>query len=289
MEYFFKMQTDQKQVFIEWLESKGLKPKTIKEYGQYYNKIRLFKTINQETIREFLSLNNNVVARAFLKNIISFYKANKDLLGDQKLEDILDIELPKITGRKKKDIPDVLTKRDIARIKEFMPTEKTRLMLLISYFGALRVGELFSISYNSIKIQDFLDNPNKSGEIIVRGKGDQAGICIIPPKLMRKLLEWINTLPLTNELVEKSIWKIDRSISPRRWADILDDVSQKAIGRRVNPHLLRHSMATNLMRKGLDIRYLQEFMRHRNITSTQVYTHVVKEDLKDKLSGILGN
>jgi site-specific recombinase XerD len=58
--------------------------------------------------------------------------------------------------------------------------------------------------------------------------------------------------------------------------------SEKA-GKRINPHTLRHACATHLLRRGADIRHIQKLLRHVNLNTTQIYTHVAIEDLKEAL------
>ena len=73
------------------------------------------------------------------------------------------------------------------------------------------------------------------------------------------------------------------NIGIRRWEDIIAKCSKKAIDRRINPHLLRHSSATFLEEMGLSISEIAEFLGHESISTSQIYIHINKERLKSKV------
>lgn len=272
----------QEQHFKEWLESKSLKPESVKDYLFYYGKVSLESIDDPDYINHFLTdYKNNYVVRSFLKNLFEY-------LGKK-------IDLPKITGRTKSRIPKVITEEEVLNIAEAMGNERNKLMVLISFYGGLRRGGLLKIrpcdfNWNECKDFPFLTDEaliKKYGRLRVIEKGDQEGIALIPGKLMVRIGRFIkndlNIISNPNAMNEKMF-----KIGVRRWAAILDNASLKALGKKIHPHLLKHSCGTYLLKKGMDIRYIQKALRHLKISSTQIYTHVEEEDLEEEFKKRLG-
>lgn len=72
-------------------------------------------------------------------------------------------------------------------------------------------------------------------------------------------------------------------LRPRKYRFVVRRYFENLINSCINPHRLRHSYAGNLLKKGVDIRYIKDAMRHSSISSTQIYTQLDKEELKEKL------
>jgi len=255
-----------RQDFMDWMERKDLKVITIKDYLFYFDKLP--SEISQETMDHFLTKYNNGVARSFIRNYLYFIK-NKD------------IEVTKQTGRKRVRIPKLIDEQDVIKIEGAMNTERNKIMLLVSYYAGLRIGELIKIRTIDFNYRKWDKNQTKSGEILLFGKGDKQGIGLVPPSLMFRIREWIN---FHNHQVVTSpnlpIFKIKED----RWAFILNAATIKALGFKLNPHSLRHSRATNLLNRGLQITDIKEFLRHSDIGSTQIYTHIDKEKLNESVT-----
>lgn len=257
---------EKRQEFIEWMERKDLKGVTIKDYLFYFDKIPI--EITQETIDSFLTKYNNGVARSFIRNYLQYFKRK-------------DIEVVKQTGRKKQRIPKLIDEMDVLKIEEAMSNERNKIMLMVTYYAGLRVGELIKIRAVDFNYRKWDKDQSKSGEIIVFGKGDKQGIGLIPPSLMFRIRNWINTHQ--NKVVtnpEMPVFKIKED----RWAFLLNKASLKALDFKLNPHSLRHSRATNLFNRGLQVTDIKEFLRHSDISSTQIYIHIDKEKLNEVIT-----
>jgi hypothetical protein len=109
------MQID-KTEFVNWLKIKGLSKRTILEYLNYLEDFDVSK-LSQNYIVEYLvnKKHSNNVARAFLKNIFLFIKTNESIPKETKIL-LVDIDIPKITGRKKKRLPEIVTEQEMMRI-----------------------------------------------------------------------------------------------------------------------------------------------------------------------------
>ncbi len=290
--------------FESWLINKNLKERTIGEYIYYFNKFQ-DNIFNQETISRFLSnkSHRNIVARSFLVNLRKFILVNYKELGfsiDQRLE-ASEVELPKITGREKKRELIPLKYGDIQLLEKHLETEKLKLMLLCSYYGALRVGELLKIKVISFNWEDWKKDISQMGECRVLGKGDKEGIAFFPSKLMIRLTKYIksqkkleinSTIFIKNYTNHRSIksgattWQKKLREAGVRAKLIKFDGKGKMIPETsVHPHLLRHSYASYLVNeKGMDIRKVQILLRHSSLTSTQIYVHIDRDKLKKELA-----
>jgi len=290
----------------DYLKSKDLKERTIQNYIYYFYKFTSDK-FNQETVSRFLAKpeNRNSVARSFLVNFQKFLMVNRTELNltSQEWEDVANVELPKLTGRKKKRIINPIPHDQIPLLERALPSEKLKLQLLLSYYAGLRLGELLKISIMSFDWDKWKKDPSKMGECRVFGKGDKEGIALFPSELMKRVARYIkkgNFNSIDDKLFIKGkqdLTAMELKNRGRTWqkrikeAGIKSGITKRdADGRLVpktitHPHRLRHSYASYLLNvKGLNMKEVQEVLRHTDISSTQIYTHIDKTALKEKLS-----
>ena len=288
--------------FEEWLSNKNLKERTIENYVYYFNKFT-FDVFNQETISRFLSdkTNRNSIARSFLVNFQKFLKVNYKELGItlDSWKDIVDVELPKLTGRVKQRLVKPIPHEHIRLLEQTLQTEQDKLQLLLSYYCALRLGELLKITILSFNWDKWKNDISKMGECRVYGKGDVEGIALVPAVLMKRVGNYIkgkSFSSLDSKIFVRGGVDINLKNKGRSWQMKLRDSGIRAgitklDGDRkiiedtvIHPHRLRHSYASYLLNeKGLNLREVQEVLRHLSIQSTQIYTHINKEKLKGKL------
>lgn len=292
------------ELFEKWLVNKNLKAKTIKEYLYYFMKFT-YQVFNQETISEFLSekANRNIVSRAFLSNLKEFLRSNHRQinLSSELLAGVNEVQIPKITGRTKTRLVNPIAHEDIKKIEDKLETEQLKIQLLISYYCGLRMGEMLKIKATSFNWSDWNKDKTRYGECRVYGKGDKEGIALVPPELMARIIDYILNVHAKNMKTKDSKIFMYLEQTPggasRQWQLKLREAGIKAGLTRfdennvpihetvVHPHRLRHSWASYLLNtQKMDIRSVQEVLRHSSITSTQIYTHINKEDLKNKLS-----
>ncbi len=290
--------------FESWLRNKNLKERTIEEYLYYFNKF-LDNVFDQETVSRFLAnkSHRNIVARSFLINLRKFILVNYKELGftiDQRLE-ASEVELPKITGRAKKREIIPLKLEEINLLEKYLETEKLKLQLLCSYYGALRVGEMLKIKVISFNWEEWKKDMSKMGECKVLGKGDKEGFAFFPSRLMVRIARYIrsqknldinSTIFIKNYVNHRSI-KSGATIWQKKLREagikaklIKFDGEGKIIpDTSVHPHRLRHSYASYLINvKGMNIMEAKIILRHSSLTSTQIYVHIDREKLKEKLA-----
>ena len=287
--------------FINFLKNKGLSQRTIKNYTYYFFKFgrTLF---SQETVNQFLSSSTtrNLVSRGFLFNYKKFLVQNYKELQISFMEkaDILEVELPTLTGRKTSKLVNPIMHDDITLLEKALPDELNKLRLLISYYCALRIGELMTIKLSSFNWEKWKKDDSKMMECKVYGKGSKEGLALIPSILMKRIRLYIASqkFPTTDPYI---FWKVrakSLECQIRDWQIALhkagvdsgltrlNEYKNPIEGTKVHPHRLRHSYASYLLNeKNMDIRDIQEVLRHTSILSTQIYVHVDKEKLKEKL------
>lgn len=155
-------------------------------------------------------------------------------------------------------------------------------LLEILYGTGVRVSELCSL-----RIQD-IDFYNSS--IIVMGKGSKERYLPIYDNIKNALLDYLEFS--RNELLKKNKNKVPDNLflnyrggalTPKGVRHILNNINQTAANNlKISPHMLRHSFATHLLDNGADLRSVQELLGHENLSTTQIYTHVSKEQLKEE-------
>ena len=243
------------QKYFEYLNKNKLNYYDIEKYIQNLSKKKYAKT----------TINRKIVS---ITNFFKWCKNKKNV----NLKDIKTIKNMK-TERK---LPTILTSNYINKLLDTIPTSTTkevrdRSIIEILYSSGLRVSELTNLKLNDIK-------QNKS--IKVLGKGNKVRILPMTDKAYNLLQLWINTHrdDYINKYSNKYIFLGVRG----------KKISEREIQRIVNlrlgtfPHSIRHTFATHLLDGGADLRVVQEMLGHTDPSTTQIYTHVSKKQLKDK-------
>ncbi len=172
-------------------------------------------------------------------------------------------------------LPIVLSKEETARMIEITKNLKHKLALTLLYYGGLRLSEVINLKWGDIDFERGLIH-------IKSAKGGKDRVVF----LHEKPKDMLSANKSNNEgiilLSERGNKYNKRSIQM-----IVINAAKKAeIKKNVTPHTLRHSFATHLLEAGADIRYIQELLGHKNIQTTQIYTHVANKDIK-RLANLL--
>jgi site-specific recombinase XerD len=169
--------------------------------------------------------------------------------------------------KKRRNLPKFLTRQEILKLISIAePRERAIIALL--YSSGMRVGEIVQVRKKDVQ----------ESTIKIRGKGDTERMVFIDAFCKQMLSEYLITRTDGNPFLFYSMKKNGVSIGciqlKLRKLGVAARVEQP-----VTPHLLRHSAATHWMQGGMGLRYIQELLGHADISTTQIYTHVVKEDL----------
>lgn len=158
--------------------------------------------------------------------------------------------------------------------------KRDRAVLETLYATGIRVSELVGIDLKD------MDLPNAI--VKVRGKGNKERIVPLGRKATESLTVYINDarVSFARKAPEGSnalfLNKYGKRLSDRSIRNILNKyVEEVALNQKVNPHMLRHSFATHLLNNGADLRSVQELLGHVKLSTTQIYTHLTRENIKN--------
>ena len=235
--------------------------------------------LNQHVDSDGKRYKTRTVARK-MSSLRSFYKfCVRDGLVDQ--NKFLDINSPKL----EKVLPKFLYEEEIQAMFDSIDTstalgQRDYCLLEFMYGTGVRVSELVSISINDI---DFLNH-----QVIVTGKGNKERYLPLHQMIIDELNEYLFGGRISLASVNKDtpsdkvfLNKNGKELTPRGVRDILERIVKNASQNvKISPHMLRHTFATHLLDNGADLITVQELLGHENLSTTQIYTHVSKEQLK---------
>jgi integrase/recombinase XerD len=242
--------------------------------------------ITVEHLREFLRYINELGMKAtsqarMLSGIKSFFKFM--MISEHLTDDPTElIEAPK-TGRK---LPDTLNNEEIERIIAAIDLskpegERNKAIIEVLYGCGLRVSELINLKISNLYLKDEY--------IKVRGKGNKERLVPIGGEAIRQLKIYIERVRVHQPLQDgfDDFVFLNRRGKPLTRVmifTIVKDLTAKAgIRKTVSPHTFRHSFATELIERGADLRAVQEMLGHESILTTEIYTHLNNEYLRDTI------
>lgn len=294
-----------KTQFLEYLEiEKGRSVKTVENYDRYLTRFLAQTKVTSPTkltetlVREFrLWLNRQpgvsgdmkkktqnyylIALRAFLKYL---RKLGIESLSPER------IELAKVGAR---DL-DLITADELNRLmtapakalatagrsssSEKLTALRDAAILELFFSTGLRVSELCSLNADLDLTRD---------EFSVRGKGDKVRVVFLSPSAKKAIAEYLKQRGDMGEALFVGYGTVGKKkesgrLTPRSIERLVKHYATKAgITRKVTPHVIRHSFATDLLENGADLRSVQALLGHANIATTQVYTHVTDKHLRE--------
>jgi len=284
-----------KRQFLEYVEiEKGRSLKTVVNYDHYlskffqWGKVKQARDIEAELVRNFrLYLNRQkgtngdtmkkktqnyylIALRSFLKYI---KKIGVDSMGADQ------IELAKVSERHL----DLINETELTRLLKApdgddIKSLRDKAILELLFSTGLRVSELCSLNR---------DIDLARGEFSIRGKGEKVRMVFISDDARASVKKYLDKRKDMSDALFVKIEKVasskkDLRLSSRAIERIVKHYAIKAgITRKVTPHVIRHSFATDLLSNGADIRSVQILLGHANIATTQIYTHVTDARLRE--------
>jgi site-specific recombinase XerD len=293
-----------KREFLEYLEiEKGSSLKTVENYDRYLSrfientKINSPKEINDENIREFrlyLNRQNGMKIRGqncstMKKNTQNYYLiALRVFLKYLMKRGISAISPDRIELAKTKERSlDLISTEELERLLagpsgSDLKNLRDKAILELFFSTGLRVSELASLNRDLDLSKD---------EFPIRGKGEKIRVVFLTESAKRSIKEYLKKrtdmeeamfIQLSQVGAEKNKKNNTTRLTSRSMERIVKYYAIKAgISKKVTPHVIRHSFATDLLQNGADIRSVQMMLGHSNIATTQIYTHVTDKQLKD--------
>jgi integrase/recombinase XerD len=251
----------------------------LEDFYKFTNKS--YKFITKVDVISYLGyLNNKINPRSINRHIVSIKNYFKFL---EKNNSIKSNPCDEITGLKTpKKLPKVLSEEDVNNLLDIELNDafsyRNKAMLELMYSSGLRVSELLNLEVNNI---DF--NMNL---VRVFGKGSKERIVPIDDIATKYLSEYIsiyrNTLLKNKESDILFLNSRGDKLTRQGFFKILKTIArEKGIKKELSPHTLRHSFATHLLNHGADLRSIQTMLGHENIETTQIYTHVSDNYIKE--------
>ena len=254
------------------LKIRGFSRQTQKAYLYYNKELLKFNSksprdINSDDIKEYLFyLKKKKLANATLNvaiNAIKFYYT-------QILKRKFFVNKEIFRTKKAQKLPEVLTKKEIKRILLTIQNVKHKLLLALMYSSGLRVSEIVNV-----KVKD-LDFENQMLKIR-QAKGAKDRTTIMSKKVANVLQKYTKN---KNDHIFENLK--GGKLSQRSVQKIFAQALKKSkIKTQASCHSLRHSFATHLLENGTDIRYIQELLGHKRLDTTQIYTKVVNNKIKN--------
>ncbi|MEI6660358.1 MAG: site-specific tyrosine recombinase/integron integrase [bacterium] len=291
-----------KREFLEHVEiEKGNSLKTVSNYDYYlgryieFAKVRDPEDINDDNIREFrLYLNRQpgvkvrgqqastlkkntqnyhlIALRSFLKYLMK--RGIKSLSPDR-------IDLAKIKERSL----DLISTEELRRLmeapdkKQDLKSYRDKAILELLFSTGLRLSELCSLDRDLDLSKD---------EFSIRGKGEKVRVVFISDSARTAIKKYLKERKDLDEPMfvqyssNRTSGSKNQRLTPRSIERIVKHYAIAAgISKKVTPHVIRHSFATDLLSNGADIRSVQMMLGHANIATTQIYTHVTDKQLRD--------
>ncbi|WP_054694476.1 tyrosine recombinase XerC [Syntrophomonas palmitatica] len=240
--------------------------------------------INHKTVREYLSymqgqgLSRSSMARklAALRSFVRFL-CRENIIQYNPIAGVS-------TPRQDKKLPHFLYPLEIDLLLNAPDTtqilgKRDRAILELAYATGLRVSELVGIDKQDINWDEEL--------VKVTGKGNKERIVPVGAQARLALHQYLQeSWPVLNRCNDKEnaalfLNRFGERISSRGVRDIVNKyVEQVALNQKTSPHTLRHSFATHMLNNGADLRSVQELLGHVKLSTTQIYTHLTRENIK---------
>jgi len=282
--------------FLDYLKvERGLAPLTVAAYATDISQFvsflakrkRELSRARREDVRDFIQelFANAVDGRSVGRKLSALRHLYRYMLLDKLIDHdpTLNIDSPK----QWKVLPKSLARDEMETVLKGHPFDansklaqaiatRDRAMLEVFYAGALRVSEMVSVKLEDLKLD--------LGYMLVRGKGDRERIVPLGKSAQDALEEYLKSARPVLAAGRNSpllfLGRGARKLTRQRVWQMVSAASAAA-GRHASPHMLRHSCATHMVENGADLRTVQTILGHADISTTQVYTHLALDRLKN--------
>jgi len=263
------------QQFISFLEARHLEKKSV-------------AAINKDVLKEFVGLIQERYAPKTCRRRIACIKA---FFNHMEYEDVISVNpfrKIKVTLKEEKTLPKTMKKQEITLqlryVYELISKAKSgyqkgiALKLAAIYellIGTgIRIGELCNLKIDDI---DFDDR-----SIRIFGKGGKERVVYLSSNLLIEALRQYAEIVKSNGIKSEFLFKgrNQRHISEESARNYIEKIGWKTLGKKITPHMFRHTFATMLLESNVDIKYIQELLGHSSIKTTMIYLHLVNTSVR---------
>lgn len=274
------------KMFSAWLKDNGLegiKPQELTQEHVWNYRLYLSRKKDRKGAYTKKTTQNHYLVA--LRNLLAYF-AERDIqsLPSDK------VKLPKLTGKDKAikflsyeqieklmNMPDVSTKEGL----------RDRAILETLFSTGMRVSELTSLNIRLLDLKGIIQNKYQNLEISISGKGGSTRTIYFSSRALQWLGRYVkirqpDLLPPLFISYGRGVKSPDSRLTPRSIEMMVRKYTAMAgLPVDATPHTLRHSFATDLLNEGADMRSVQELLGHKNIVTTQIYTHVTNKKLQE--------
>lgn len=271
-------------IFVNWLKDQNLDritPRELSDDHIWQYRLYLSRKTHPKTHKPLNKSTQNYYLIALRVLLSYFVEKNIKSLPPEK------IKLPKDTRSKKikfltlEQIERLLLAPNISKISGL----RDRAILETLFSTGLRVSELVSLNINQLNLNDLSDE--KSLEVVVTGKGSVTRVVFFSPRCCKWIKKYLKARDDIDNALFVAVGKNKKKPNSLRLSTrSVERIVQKyakitGLPLLATPHTLRHTYATDLLGQGVDLRIIQEFLGHKSIAATQIYTHVTSKKLRD--------
>lgn len=239
-----------KKIFCSYTDDVDVEKLTIKEISDW--KKDLERDRSQNTVRLFIMKLRNVISYLNKRGIDTI---NVDL-----------IPLPK----RQETVPVFLTEEEVALMIEYASNLRNKFVISLLYASGIRLSELISLNRGQIVEKRFT----------VIGKGGKPRLCFIDDRTEKLMEEYLARRKDNDSALVVSYNFKERMTKTNIELLVRNTASKAGLNKKVTPHTLRHSYATNFLRNNGNMRYLSYSLGHASMDTTAMYAHVVDYDLE---------
>ena len=271
---------------------RGLSKNTVAAYRRDLGKFSEFlrsahleiNELNSSNIYEFSAAlrNSGLSDSTIARHVVAVRSLFAFLAKDQSIVDIArEVVPPKIPRR----LPKALTVSEVENLINANGDDvggiRNRALIELLYATGARVSEIVQLDVSDVGRGD------SSVTVKVRGKGGKDRLVPVGTFAQRALDQYLTRSrpSLNRKLTEKALFlnenRGSRLSRQSAWQIVLDSAKRSGLNRAISPHALRHSFATHLLDGGADIRVVQELLGHSSVTTTQIYTLVTIDKIRE--------
>ena len=253
------------------------------EFLEQERELRHPAAITAEDIRAFIAREKRrrLTAKSLARRLSSIRSFHRFLLTEK----YVDRDVSKMIDgpKQEKRLPLFLTTEEVDKLLGVLradnPIEiRNKTMIELAYDTGLRVSELVNLKLSDLRLT--------VGLIQILGKGNKERVIPLSEIDIENIEKYLNTARTRLLKNRRSDFLFvtgrGKKMTRQNFNLILDEKARAAgIKKKVTPHMLRHSFASHLLAKGMDLRFIQELLGHQNITTTEIYTHITNLRLRE--------